>query len=225
MLLLNITILLVPPIVLVAATGSRIGVSLGTRLKAVGLGALGMGVALLLGFAVVPLALQLSGIVRVLFSAFVTAALVEECAKALVMLPVLKNEERFPRTAAALKGALAGTGFAVVETLLHIGSNPDVVGIRVLTTWPLHLGAGLLIGYSIAAEREGDRLPTLTGLVAAVAFHGLYDLLLLLGRETTPCVIPLLIVLAAAATLLVAAAWNRDAHRAPSSSKRRFPKA
>ncbi|MFW6211591.1 MAG: PrsW family glutamic-type intramembrane protease [Spirochaetota bacterium] len=223
MLLVNFAILIVPPALLISATGSRIGVSFGARLQAVGLGALGMGLALLIGFAVVPVALQLSGLVRVLFSAFVTAALVEEAAKALVLLPVLKNEESFPRTAAALKGALAGTGFAVVETLLHIGRTPDIVGIRVLTTWPLHLGAGLLIGYAIAAEREGDRIPMLMGVLAAIAFHGVYDLLLILGRETAPWVIPLLLVLAAACTLLWVIALRRDSasHRpAPRTGRR-----
>jgi RsiW-degrading membrane proteinase PrsW (M82 family) len=210
MLLANLAILILPPALLVAVTGSRIGVSLGSRLKAVGLGALGMGVALLIGFLVVPFALRLSGLVRVLFSAFITAALVEECAKSLVLLPVLKNEEAFPRTAAALKGALAGTGFAVVETLLHIGLTPDVIGIRVLTTWPLHLAAGLLIGYAIAAEREGDRIPKLIGLLAAIAVHGVYDMLLLLGSRTAPWVIPLLVVVVALVSLLSISARRRD---------------
>jgi RsiW-degrading membrane proteinase PrsW (M82 family) len=176
-------------------------------------------VAVLGALAVVPVyALQtwlkglwpLGGLQSVAFDAFISAALLEEGAKALVLWAVVWRHPAFDeRLDGFVYATRAGLGFALVENVASLASTDTMFGfvgtfvLRAFFAVPLHAIAAGFMG-DLAARRRFDRKGPglLGGLAVAVVLHGAYDALLGLEQLTS---LPLWVrvMAAAGAPLLV----------------------
>jgi len=144
--------------------------------------------------------------------AFVVAALVEEGIKFVFVRRYLWKRREFDEAADGIVYAVSlSMGFAIVENFLFTWNDPGVLILRSVTAVPLHAIATGFMGYWFGVEKlasfakaasvealsarvaaGGGRLP-LRALGVAVAFHGLYDFLLLEGGLLSFLVFPLLI--------------------------------
>ncbi len=152
-------------------------------------------VALLGALSVVPVfflqvwlrrVLPLEGLAAVSFDAFVSAGLIEEGAKALVLwLAVWRHPAFDERLDGIVYATRAGLGFALVEnvaTLWGTGSLFDFVGTFVLRAFfavPCHAIAAGFMGDLAARRRFDGKGPGLLGgLGVAMLVHGAYDFFL-----------------------------------------------
>jgi RsiW-degrading membrane proteinase PrsW (M82 family) len=116
------------------------------------------------------------------FDAFVRVALPEEAAKlAVVWLFAYPRKEFNEPMDGIIYAVAAALGFATVENVLYAIVLGDAVLIyRSFTSTLAHVGFSGLVGYHLGLakfrERGGARL-VLAGLFAAVALHGVYDLI------------------------------------------------
>jgi len=132
----------------------------------------------------------LAGVPGALFDGFVSAALVEEGAKALVLwLGVWRHPAFDERLDGIVYATRAGLGFALVENVLalsHTDSTFGFVGTFVLRAFfavPVHAITAGFIGDLAARRRFDGRGPGLLGgLAIAVCLHGLYDAALSLAQ-------------------------------------------
>jgi len=130
-----------------------------------------------------------------LVTAFVVAALVEEGVKLAFLRRYLWKRPEFDEAADGIVYAVSlSLGFAVVENFLYTWNEPGLLVLRSLTAVPLHAIATGLMGYWLGLEKMG-RNPGgwRRGLLAAVAFHGFYDFLLLEGGPPAFLIFPLLV--------------------------------
>jgi protease PrsW len=158
--------------------------------------------ALLGGFAVVPVfflqtllaqLVTLTGLASAFFDGFVSAALIEEGAKALVLwLGVWRHPAFDERLDGIVYATRAGLGFASVESVLALSSTDSTVGFlsafvaRALVSVPAHAIAAGFIGDFAARRRFDGTGPGLPGgLFVAVLLHGLYDTSLFLTQVST----------------------------------------
>lgn len=158
--------------------------------------------ALLGGLAVGPVfvlqtllerAWPLEGVAGAVFEGFVSAALVEESAKALVLYVGVWRHPAFDeRLDGIVYATRAGLGFALVENVFALASADSAFGflwtfvVRAFLAVPLHAIAAGFVG-SLAARRRFDGVgPGLGGgLLVAVALHGAYDAALALAQLAT----------------------------------------
>lgn len=162
-------------------------------------------VTFLLGFfAVIPaivvevifteLASNISGLAYLLIRAFVIAALVEESAKLAVVRVFLFRRDAFNEFSDGILYTItASLGFAFFENILYSFGPAYALIIRGLTAVPLHAAASGILGYYIGVTKMTGRNRIFTGMLWAVAIHGLYDFLLFTGTLFSLLVIPLLI--------------------------------
>ncbi len=123
---------------------------------------------------------------------------VEECLKALVLVPLIRRGRIALLVDASIAGFAVGTGFALVENLYYLAVRPDsalaVQVIRGFGTAIMHGGATALfaiISVSIFERRPGSGYASfLPGLIAASLIHSAYNHLL-----TRPMVATLAILL------------------------------
>jgi RsiW-degrading membrane proteinase PrsW (M82 family) len=117
----------------------------------------------------------------VLFDAFIVAGLVEETIKfAVVMLFVYRRPE-FDEVADGLVYTIAaGLGFALVENILYSTGPTYVLILRGVTAVPSHAFTSGIMGYYIGYSKYYENRK-MTGLVAAIVLHGLYDLFLFIS--------------------------------------------
>lgn len=149
-------------------------------------------VALLGGLSVLPVygaqwllrrAVTLDPVPQAFFDGVVSAALLEEGVKALVLwLSVWRHPAFDERLDGVVYATRAGLGFALVENVLALGSTTTgwgFVGTFVLRAFfavPCHAIAAGFMGDLAARRRFDGRGPGLAGgLLVAVALHGLYD--------------------------------------------------
>jgi len=122
-----------------------------------------------------------------LWSAFITAALLEEATKAFIL-------ERFfypnPAFDEVLDGVLyamcVSLGFAFAENILYGFVDTSVLVLRAFSAVPLHASATGIMGYWYGlAKRSGNKVTARKmmrkGLVWAVLLHGSYNFFLMLG--------------------------------------------
>lgn len=177
-------------------------------------------VALLGGLSVLPcLLLQrwlsvtvpLEGVPRALFEGFVSAALLEEGAKALVLwLFVWRHPAFDERLDGFVYGTRAGLGFALVENVVALWGSTSTMGflgtfvLRAFFAVPCHAIAAGFMGDLAARHRFDRRGPGLWGgLALAVAIHGVYDAALYVaavpgvpfGAQTVLMLVPPVVVL------------------------------
>lgn len=142
--------------------------------------------------------------------AFVVTALVEELAKLLPLLLVLRTRWFDEPLDGVIYGTAIGLGFASLENLWYLqmtGENSIAVQ-RGFTAVLAHVAftgsAGFFLGIARFSSRGKGLLLLTMGLSFATLFHGLYDYLLLFGGRTSS----LLSLLALLPLLLVLLAWK-----------------
>lgn len=129
----------------------------------------------------------LSGLARAAWTAFVTAALVEEGVKYFFLSKyIIKNRAFDEVLDGVVYAACVSLGFAFAENLLYGLDGGWTLVFRAFTAVPMHASATGIMGYWIGlAKREPDatRAPALRrrGFLAAVAIHGFYDFFLFSG--------------------------------------------
>ncbi|MCA2981317.1 MAG: PrsW family intramembrane metalloprotease [Myxococcaceae bacterium] len=155
-------------------------------------------------------AVVLEGAGGALFEGFVSAALLEEAAKALVLWLVVWRHPAFDeRLDGIVYGTRAGLGFALVENVLALWGSTSAVGfvgayvLRALFAVPCHAIAAGFMGDLAARRRFDGAGPGLAGGIAvAVLVHGAYDAALYLaavpgvalGVQAVAMLVPLSVV-------------------------------
>lgn len=127
------------------------------------------------------------------FDSFVSAALIEEGAKALVLwFGVWRHPAFDERLDGIVYATRAGLGFALVENVLALSNTDTTFGflgtfvLRAFFAVPVHAIAAGFIGDFAARRRfDGTGPGLLGGLVVAVLLHGLYDTALSLAQLST----------------------------------------
>lgn len=128
----------------------------------------------------------LEGLAAVAFDSFVSAALLEEGAKALVLWAVVWRHPAFDeRLDGFVYATRAGLGFALVENVASLATTDSMFGflgtflLRAFFAVPLHAIAAGFMGDLAARRRFDGKGPGLWGgLAVAIGLHGVYDGLL-----------------------------------------------
>lgn len=153
-------------------------------------------------------ALPLEGLTSVAFDAFVSAAVVEESAKALVLfLAVWRHPAFDERLDGIVYATRAGLGFALVENVMALSASETTFGfigtfvLRAFFSVPCHAIAAGFIGDLAARRRFDGSGPGLVGgFVIAVLLHGAFDMALYVlplstgWWELALALVPLLVV-------------------------------
>lgn len=129
----------------------------------------------------------LPGFLRIGWTAFVTAALVEEGVKFFFLKRYLLRNPAFNEVMDGIVyAACVSLGFAFAENLMYGMDGGWVLLFRAFTAVPMHAAATGIMGFWLGmSKREGD--PALAaaarrrGFLSAVAVHGFYDFFLFAG--------------------------------------------
>ncbi len=152
---------------------------------------------LALGLVAAPLAaLPLPMVLHLAIQAFFTAALPEEAFKgAVVWWLVFRRRPLRLVQDGAFYGVVAGMGFALLENMAYLlqadlqaGGTEQLAFARTVMSGPGHAAYSAILGHHLAramlagglASRAGRAL-VWRGLAIAIAFHGTFNLVLLLG--------------------------------------------
>lgn len=149
------------------------------------LGGLSVFPVLWLQRALSPL-VQVGGLPQALFDGFVSAALLEEGAKTLVLaLAVWRHPAFDERLDGIVYATRAGLGFALVENVMALSTSESTLSflgtfvLRAFFSVPLHAIAAGFIGDLAARRRfDGTGPGLLGGFVIAVLLHGSFDVAL-----------------------------------------------
>ena len=117
------------------------------------------------------------------YSAFIRTALVEELLKLTILLAIPFNHKQFNEPMDGIVYAvMIGMGFAIVENIVYCMPYDIILAIiRDLTAVPSHAVFAVILGYYVGLakfDRTNLFKNILTGLLLAVAVHGLYDFFL-----------------------------------------------
>jgi protease PrsW len=144
------------------------------------------------------------GYLRIVYDAFIVAALLEEGAKYVVIAAFISRHRAFEEvTDGIVYGMAASIGFAIVENLLYVGEPAMVLLLRAVTAVPLHAGCGALIGFYVGRAHSDSRNRAATGALLAILVHGTYDALIFMGRSTAFLSLAVVAGLAMAVPLLL----------------------
>jgi RsiW-degrading membrane proteinase PrsW (M82 family) len=146
----------------------------------------------------------------VFYRVFCEVALTEEAGRFLVFLVFFRIAARFsgqpgsgaapaPEFWGALAGLTAGIGFAVIENTSYGAADMGIAFIRAFTAAPLHGACGARVGVAVVNLR--DPFSPLLHFSFAVAIHGMYDLMLLLGG--IPWILAILVAFSAFASSIL----------------------
>ncbi len=153
--------------------------------------------------------------------AFFGIAFPEELVKIGAILLVVRKRRDFDEIIdGAVYGMAVALGFALLENIRYVLGSSDPLRtalLRGFTAIPLHALAGGCMGLTLGYYRIESRGSLVGALMAAIAVHGLYDLILMDSRIPGWLIIPLLIV---GWTLLILAGrkavqFDRKAGRSP----------
>lgn len=121
--------------------------------------------------------------------AFLVVALSEELAKFIMLRGFLYSRKAFDEPYDGIMYTMmVGMGFAAVENLLYVFGQSTytesltVGGWRAITAVPAHATFAILMGYYAGKAKfafSGKAAWLLTGLLAAIVFHGAYDFFLM----------------------------------------------
>lgn len=111
-----------------------------------------------------------------------TAPIIEELLKSIILIVLIRQPSFKYAVDGAIYGFSVGVGFAVAENLLYISQSPDAaVGSavsRVLSTSLMHASVSAVVGFMLGRLRRAERgqmvLPVI-GVVIAVTVHVLYN--------------------------------------------------
>jgi RsiW-degrading membrane proteinase PrsW (M82 family) len=137
-------------------------------------------------------------LLTVFAQAFIQIALVEELAKFISFsaLDKIDGREESP-IATMFNFMIVGTGFAIVENAMYgLNYGGQVLLTRSITALVVHMTLGIMIGYFVALGKQNTEISdktnfhiflkmnprwkriiySVTGLIIAIFFHGMYDL-------------------------------------------------
>ena len=120
-----------------------------------------------------------SGFLLAVFELAVVAPLIEELAKSLVVLPLLKGLQSWRD--AFLLGAVAGAGFAAMENVVYalFGGQywAGILAVRALgaAVHPLCSGLAAVAWHGVLNRESSDQRGWIGGFGAAVGLHGLWN--------------------------------------------------
>lgn len=132
-------------------------------------------------------AARLPGLLGVAWTAFVTAALVEEGVKYFFLKRYLLTNPAFDEVMDGIVyAACVSLGFAFAENLLYGASGGLVLVFRAFTAVPMHAAATGIMGFWLGmSKRSADPAEAAAmrrkGFLTAWAIHGLYDFFVLSG--------------------------------------------
>ncbi len=146
-----------------------------------------------------------SPLFRKAIEAYLVVALPEEGPKLVVVMWCCYQRRAFDEVMDGIVyTVVASLGFACLENIIFVvDAGMKVALARAFTAVPMHAIASAAMGYHLglshfAATRRLRRLHIAKGLLAAVAYHGTYDLVLLaqphLGRHAFSAVVLMVIV-------------------------------
>lgn len=160
---------------------------LGMIWKSVALGFLAAGLAIPIEILVDIPAGFMPRPFSILWTAFLTAAVIEESLKFFFLKRCLYRSGHFDEVTDGIVYAVCvSLGFAFAENLLYGAASRLALILRAFTAVPMHAAATGIMGYWLGlAKREADakRAVSLSarGFWAAVAIHGLYNFFLFAG--------------------------------------------
>jgi RsiW-degrading membrane proteinase PrsW (M82 family) len=156
--------------------------------KLFGLGCLSIIPAVILDIIIFGLETTPETIADVFMFSFIAAGLIEETSKFWFVYFYTRRSRYFSEEYDGIMYAVAvGLGFAFAENILYVvsalmqdSSGLSIAILRAFTAVPAHALDGVILGYFIGRshfEKSFARKVSLnlTGLLLAVAFHGLYD--------------------------------------------------
>jgi len=154
----------------------------------------------------------LPGFLRIAWTSFITAAMVEEGIKYVLLKRYLLRNPAFNEVMDGIVyAACVSLGFAFAENLMYGLGGGWILLFRAFTAVPMHAAATGLMGYWLGvSKRTADPVEAAAarhkGFWSAIAVHGLYDFFLFAGSP---------LALGAVVTLLVAIrVLRRSIHRA-----------
>lgn len=121
---------------------------------------------------------ELSALVGTSLVVALFAPFIEEIFKALILVYLIRQPSFHYFVDGAVYGFGSGIGFAVVENLAYIGTNPSptLVIARVLSTSLMHAMTSGIVGVSLGRLRRSERrIVPLLGISVAVAAHIVYN--------------------------------------------------
>ncbi|MBU0936940.1 MAG: PrsW family intramembrane metalloprotease [Spirochaetes bacterium] len=174
---------------------------------AVLLGFLGTLPVLLAGFFVgIPEVLLSASLLGAFWSAFISAALLEESVKFFIIKRFFYHNPAFDTIMDGILYAMCvSLGFAFAENILYGMDGTGVLFLRAFTAVPLHASATGIMGYwlgqaKLGRQRQAAAVLQRKAWISAVLIHGAYNFLLLLGGLAAYAA---LLVLAAAIAILL----------------------
>ena len=131
-----------------------------------------------------------NSMVVIIITNFVIIAASEEFCKYIVVKRTVYKENVFDEPFDGIIYMVsAALGFAVLEDILvGFSEGPDILILRFVTATLLHAVTGAIIGYYLGRakfEKQHSRGLIATGLVIAIAVHGLYNTLLYLDPSAS----------------------------------------
>ncbi|HEY2955390.1 MAG TPA: PrsW family intramembrane metalloprotease [Candidatus Eisenbacteria bacterium] len=124
------------------------------------------------------------------FEAFFAAAFPEELAKFLVLTLYCARRSEFDEPMDGLVyGSAVALGFACFENVRHVlgqYGGLETALVRAVTAVPSHGADGAIMGYFLSLSRHAPRRRSeflLLSLAVPSVFHGLYDMLVLVGDD------------------------------------------
>jgi protease PrsW len=123
----------------------------------------------------------------IIWTAFITAALVEEGVKYFFLKRYLYANKHFDEVMDGILYAVCvSLGFAFAENILYGLGDRNALLLRAFTAVPMHAAATGIMGYYLGlAKRSGpgpeSKALARRGFWAAVAIHGFYDVFLFTG--------------------------------------------
>lgn len=142
----------------------------------------------------------------ILWTAFITAALVEEGVKYFFLKRYLYTNKHFNEVMDGIVYAVCvSLGFAFAENILYGLGDTSALLLRAFTAVPMHAAATGIMGYYLGLAKRGGAGPEAArlarrGFWSAVAIHGFYDFFLFTGSLLA---LAALVVLALAAKRLL----------------------
>ena len=120
----------------------------------------------------------------IFFTAFISAALIEEGIKLITLrLTLFRNPDFKEKVDGITYAVFLGLGFATVENLIWI-TNFEIGLVRAFTATPAHALFGVVMGYYLGRykfEKDNQKLLYQAFWVPTL-LHGLYNLLILTGQ-------------------------------------------
>ena len=129
-----------------------------------------------------PLDLNLTSYSSAAVTAFLVAAVIEECGKfAILWWDCAKHSAFDEAMDGVVYGVAVSLGFALVENVMYVFGSEDSLSVcvaRALTAVPLHAACGVIMGACVGIAKFNPAQRSMwiaLGIGGAIAVHGIYD--------------------------------------------------